>query len=160
MALLKQHTALEEGVGTLRQQHAALEEAAGWLMERGTAQDAALQLRWDLLVLLMAQKEAAVADNATLTGKLEGRVAECLAWARRCDALELKWAARHRQLRRGFLALCQRWEAAKEEAEAANDRLAEREEEMAALCREKEERHRKNRSVLNHYLANHWMGQH
>ena len=83
-----------------------------------------------MLVTLMAQKEAAVAQRDKLAAKEEGRREEGLALYRHIDMLKAEHAAKVRELRRGFLCLCNRWEVAKEEAEVANDRLAEKEEEI------------------------------
>ena len=57
---------------------------------------------------------------------------------RQKEAAKEELAEKVRQLRRGFLSLYQRWAVAKAETEAANDRLMEKEEEVALLREESE----------------------
>ena len=69
--------------------------------------------------------------------ELQLRREECLARARELDMLKEEHSRKVRELRRGFLSLCQRWGVAKEEAEVANDRLMEKLE-VALLVEESE----------------------
>ena len=109
------------------QQHTMLEEGAGAMHKTMAAQEAELQCHQAMLLSLSSQNAALGADKTQLMASLKG-------------------------LRKGFLRVCTRWEGAREETEAAKDRLAKKEEEMNVLRVEKEEYIRRCRFVLNEFL--------